>query len=203
MHACLYFQVPPLMRSMPLLGVLTVLPDQLLMREALLCPEPLVMFVLLDCVSHDASAPALQGITRTESDELWQQHAGPVLASLDSAGLEAVLAVLFLLMELRRCRRTIEGKGWWGVTAKLVAWIYCSRVRGMGASDCLKKKREATGAEVRVAAAAGGGCDGLRCSQPWSARLLCNAKSAPAAASAVVKHATCFSSGAAGAVVTG
>ena len=60
----------------------------------------------------------LQGITRTESDELWQQHAGPVMASLDSAGLEATLAVLFLLMELPRCRRTIEGKGWWGVTAK-------------------------------------------------------------------------------------
>ena len=93
----------------------------------------------------------MQGITRTESDELWQQHAGPMLASLDSAGGEAVLAVLFQLMELRRCRRTIEGKGWWGVTAKLVAWIYCSRVRGMAASDCLKSKRKATAEEVSAA----------------------------------------------------
>ncbi len=93
---------------------------------------------------------APQGITRTESDELWQQHAGHVLASLDLAGGEAVLAVLFQLMELRHCRRTIEGKGWWGVTAKLVAWIYGSRMRGMEASDSLKRKRKATAAEVSV-----------------------------------------------------
>ncbi len=92
----------------------------------------------------------MQGITRTESDELWEQHAGPMLALLDSACLEAVLAVLFLLMELPRCRRTIEGKGWWGVTAKLVAWIYCSRVRGMEASDRLKGKRKAAAEEVSV-----------------------------------------------------
>ena len=136
----------------PLLGAFTVLPSQLLMRgPALLGPQPLVMSVLLDCVSLNASAPALQGITRTESDELWQQHAGPVFASLDSTGLEAVLAVLYLLMELPRCRRTIEGKGWWGVTAKLVAWIYCSRVRGMEASDRLRRKRKASAAEVSVA----------------------------------------------------
>ena len=107
---------------------------------------PLVVFMLLDCVSHGASA--LQGISRTESDGLWQQHAGAVLALLDGAGLEAVLAVLLLLMELPRCRRTIEGKGWWGVTAKLVAWIYCSRVRGMEASDRLKGKRKAAADEV-------------------------------------------------------
>lgn len=94
----------------------------------------------------DVCAPPLQGITRAESDKLWQQHAGPVLASLDIAGEQAVLAVLFQLMELRRCRHTIEGKGWWGVTAKLVAWIYCSRMRGMKASDCLKRKRKATAA---------------------------------------------------------
>ena len=116
----------------------------------LLCPYLMVMFMLLHCILLDA-ASALQGITCTESDELWQQHAGPVMASLDSAGEKAVLAVLFQLMKLRRCRLTIEGKGWWGVTAKLVVWIYCSRVRGVKASSCLPGKRKATAEEVSVA----------------------------------------------------
>ena len=135
------------MLSLPSLGMSSLLPEQLLIHYvALACPQLLAK--LLDCISLDACAPVLQGITRMESDELWQQHAGPVLAPLDIAGQEAVLAVLFQLMELTRCRRTIEGKGWWSVTAKLVAWIYCSRTRGMQASDCLKGKRKATAAEV-------------------------------------------------------
>ena len=114
-------------------------------------------------ISIDASAPALQGIIRTESDELWQQHAGPVLASLDSAGREAVLAVLFQLMELSRCRRTIEGKGWWGVTAKIVAWIYCSRVRGKIASKATVEEVSAAGLALDLLQH-----ELLLCIQPWS-----------------------------------
>ena len=91
------------------------------------------------------------------------------MASLDSAGVEALLAVLFQLMELIRCRRSVECKAWWGATAKLVAWIHCSRVQGMEASNCLTGKRKAE--EVSTARSAP---DLLQqvlysCSQSWSA----------------------------------
>ena len=101
-----------------------------------------------------------------------------MLASLDSAGMEALLVALFQLMELIHGRRMIEGKGWWGVAAKLVAWIRCSRVRGMEASNCLSGKRKEPAEEVSTARLA---LDLLQqvlylCSQPWSAWQIASLK---------------------------